>query len=113
MQEVILENRVEQTWSKKRILSIYLNRVYLGPGVYGLGEAAHHYFAKPPEELSAAEAALIAGLVKSPHLLDPLKYPEKAHERKRYVLNTMREAGFLFSEEYDKAMAERLAIVKP
>jgi membrane peptidoglycan carboxypeptidase len=103
-----LEIRLERTWEKKRILDVFLNEIYLGNDCYGLGAAAHRYFGKPAEQLSVAEAALLAGLVRSPSRYNPVKYPDKADERKRDVLEAMLRAGFLSPDECRKALAEPL-----
>jgi penicillin-binding protein 1A len=104
----ILEIRLERTWDKKRILGIFLNEIYLGNGCHGLGAASRRYFGKPAKQLSVAEAALIAGIAKGPSRYNPLTYPDKVDERKRYVLEVMLRAGFLSPDECRKAMAEPL-----
>jgi penicillin-binding protein 1A len=103
-QEVILARRVEQSLSKEEILYLYLNQIYYGHGRYGVEEAARFYFGKGVHELSVAEAALVAGLPQSPERLSPLKHPEAAKERQRYVLEQMARRGYL-----EVAEAERLA----
>jgi penicillin-binding protein 1A len=104
----ILEIRLERTWEKKRILDVFLNEIYLGNDCYGLGAASQRYFGKPAEHLSVAEAALLAGLVRSQSQYNPVKYPDRADERKRYVLEVMLRAGFLSPDECRKAKEESL-----
>jgi penicillin-binding protein 1A len=103
-QEVILARRVEGSLAKEEILYLYLNQIYYGHGRYGVEEAARFYFGKGVAELTVAEAALLAGLPQSPERLSPLKHPEAAKERQRYVLEQMARRGYL-----EVAAAERLA----
>ncbi|MCP5056337.1 MAG: PBP1A family penicillin-binding protein [bacterium] len=95
IRELILARRIEQRFSKDEILYLYLNQIYFGAGAYGIGEAAHTYFGKAIGEIDASEAALLAGLPKAPGRNSPYLNPERAEERRVYVLNRMREEGFL------------------
>ena len=107
----ILAIRLEKTWSNEKILWVFLNQIYLGNGCYGLGEAANHYFGKSAERLSVAEAALIAGLVRSPYHHNPKKTLLKAEERRRFVLNSMLSAGFISLADFENAVTEPVSVV--
>jgi len=109
--EVILAVRLERELTKADILSIYLNHVYLGHGAYGVAAAARTYFGKEVEDLTIAEAAMLAGLVASPTKYAPHRNMELARERQRYVLGHMRQDSFISDAEYQAALAEPLALV--
>ena len=111
MKEVILAYRLERELTKAEILSIYLNHVYLGHGAYGVGAAAEAYFGKDVDDLTIAEAALLAGLVASPSKYAPHRNMQLARERQRYVLGHMREDKYISDSEYEAALAEPIALV--
>ena len=111
MKELILAVRLERELTKADILSIYLNHVYLGHGAYGVAAAARTYFGKEVEDLTIAEAAMLAGLVASPTKYAPHRNMELARERQRYVLGHMRQDSFISDAEYQAALAEPLALV--
>ncbi len=92
-QELALALRVEERYPKNRILSMYLNQVYLGNNVYGIGTASQFYFHKPASELTVREGALLAGIIRAPAYYDPLKRPKKALLRRNDVLNRMIALG--------------------
>lgn len=93
--EVLLAVWLEWKFTKDDILTMYLNRVYLGGGTFGIEAAAQRYFNKSSRELSVFEAAVIAGLLKAPSRYSPSSNPEKAKERAKTVLQLMQEAGFI------------------
>jgi penicillin-binding protein 1A len=105
IRELILARRLEQHLSKDEILFLYLNESYFGSGAYGIAEASRTYFAKQPAELSVAEAALLAGMPKAPGRFSPHLDPERAEERRRWVLDRMLEEGFIDAEAHSKAQA--------
>ncbi len=105
VREILLARRIEQRFDKQAILYRYLNHIYFGSGAYGVAEAARTYFDKPLGQLSASEAALIAGLPKAPGKFSPFQDPERAEERRRYVLKRMLEVGSLDQAAYDAALA--------
>jgi len=109
--ELILAVRLERELTKAEILSIYLNHVYLGHGAYGVGAAAETYFGKEVEDLTIAEAAMLAGLVASPTKYAPHRNMQLARERQRYVLGHMRDDHYISDAEYDAALAEPIALV--
>ncbi|MFD1017775.1 transglycosylase domain-containing protein [Thalassobacillus hwangdonensis] len=97
--EVMAAIYLERNYSKEEILELYLNSIYFGSGVYGIGEASHHYFNKPVTELTAAEGAVLAALPKAPNTYSPLKNPEEALKRRNVVLNRMHDLKMISTEE--------------
>jgi penicillin-binding protein 1A len=95
IRELVLARRLEQRFSKDEILFLYLNEIYFGSGAYGIAEAARTYFAKDVSELEVAEAALLAGMPKAPGRFSPHVNPERAEQRRRWVIDRMREEGFI------------------
>src|SRR5689334_5208048 len=113
LQEVELALWLERKHSKAEILELYLNRVYFGSGAYGVEAAAQRYFGKSARNVTVQEAAMLAGLVKSPSRLAPNRNPEGAEKRAQTVLAAMAEAKFI-TEAQAKASIGHLAIaVKP
>ena len=92
-QEFALALRVEERYTKNRIFGMYLNQVYLGHGVYGIGTASEYYFHKPASELTLTEGALLAGMIRAPAYYDPIEKPRKATLRRNDVLNRMMSLG--------------------
>jgi penicillin-binding protein 1A len=109
--ELILAVRIEKELTKAEILSIYLNHVYLGNGAYGVGAAAETYFGKDVENLTVAEAGLLAGLVASPSKYAPHRNIEAARVRQAYVLERMKQDGYISETEFQSALVEPIAIV--
>lgn len=95
VQEVLLALWLEHRFSKDQILTLYLNRVYLGAGTYGVDAAARRYYGTPASGLSAYQSAVIAGLLKAPSRFNPKASPRRAHARAQTVLANMVAAGFL------------------
>ena len=95
--------KLEKTFSKQEIIEFYVNVHYMGSGAYGVEQASKTYFGKSARELNLSEAALLAGLFKSPSTLDPFKYPEDAAARRKTVLNLMVRHGYITDEERDLA----------
>ncbi len=112
VQEMILALWLELRLSKKQILELYLNRVYLGAGAYGVDAAAHRYFGKSARQLNLAEAATIAGLLKAPSRYSPIADPEASQKRAQVVLAAMRDAGFISDRETTLALATRVKAVR-
>ena len=94
-QELLLALWLERKFSKAQILTIYLNRVYLGAGTYGVDAAAKKYFARPAARLNTYQAAMLAGLLKAPSRYNPLVHPDRARARTKQVLKNMVAAGYL------------------
>jgi penicillin-binding protein 1A len=106
VQEVVLAVALEQRYSKDQILGMYLNRVYFGHGAYGIGAASRTYFNKDAKDLTAAQAAFLAGLIQAPSLYDPAVRYDYAHDRELYVLQGMVQTGALTSDDAEKAAQE-------
>jgi penicillin-binding protein 1A len=111
LKEIVLAVRLERELKKADILSIYLNHVYLGHGAYGVGAAAQTYFGKEVEDLTIAEAAMLAGLVASPTKYAPTHNMKLARERQAYVLGHMRDDHYISDAEYQAALVEPIALV--
>lgn len=109
--EIILALRIESVLTKKQILQLYLNKIYLGNGAYGVGAAARIYFGKKVSELSLSEAATLAGLPKAPSYYNPAAYPERARERRAYVLRRMHELDYITDRQYQTALAKPVETV--
>lgn len=105
IQEALLALWLEHKFTKDQILTIYLNRVYLGSGTFGLAAASQHYFAKKPQDLSLYEAAVIAGLLKAPSKYSPSNNPQLADQRAAQVLDNMVKEGHISDGARDAALA--------
>ena len=110
LKEMLLALRIERAFSKDRILELYLNEIFLGNRSYGVASAALNYFDKSLDELTVAEAALLAGLPKAPSTYDPVNHPEAALQRRNYVIGRMLEDGYITPEEAAAARAEPIAL---
>ncbi|TPW26464.1 transglycosylase domain-containing protein [Pararhizobium mangrovi] len=104
IQELMLAFWLEHKFTKDQILDMYLNRVYFGSGAYGVQAAARTYFHEDAKDVTLAQAALIAGLVKAPSRLSPLNHPKQAHQRQRVVLYAMKDAGYIDQGDIDAAL---------
>ncbi|HEY3640288.1 MAG TPA: PBP1A family penicillin-binding protein [Xanthobacteraceae bacterium] len=113
LQELVLALWIERKFSKSEILELYLNRVYFGSGAYGVEAAAQRYFGKGAREVKLAEAAMLAGLVKSPTRLAPSRNPDGAERRAQIVLAAMADANFITETMAKSAMAQPAHAVKP
>ena len=109
--EIALTLRVENRYSKDEILTHYLNRIYFGAGAYGIEQAARTYFGRPSRDLTDAESALLAGIIRGPHLFSPLRKPEAALEQRRQTLDRMAAMGFINKEQRDAINAQPLKLV--
>ncbi len=108
IQEALLAIKIEKTLEKDQILELYLNQIYLGQRSYGFSAAAQVYFAKPLQELTLAESALLAGLPKAPSGYNPFYRPKKAIARQHEVLRDMQRYGFIDKAQFDEAIAQEL-----
>ncbi len=113
IQEALLALWLERRFSKQELLAIYFNRVYLGAGTYGADAAARRYFGKPVGELSLAECAMIAGLLKAPPRFNPAADPAAARARTAEVIDNMVEAGFIDAAAAEGAKLAPLDLVGP
>ena len=105
LQEALLALWLENKFSKEKILELYLNRVYLGAGNYGIDAASRHYFSKPATQLNLQESALLVGLLKAPSRYAPTRDPALARKRTQQVLLNMQDAGALTDKQVKKALA--------
>lgn len=112
VQEVILAIWMEKKFSKKQILSIYMNRVYFGAGAYGIDAASYKYFQKSAKKLTLCEAARLAGLLKSPSQFSPFYNYEKSNERLKIILDQMVEKKYISEAEKDEAILESKKEIK-
>ena len=108
--EALLSFKIEASLSKDQILEIYFNQIYLGQRAYGFAAAAQIYFGKSLAQLSASEAAMLAGLPKAPSSFNPVVNPRRAKQRQLYVLRRMRELGHITDEQLAQAQAAPLAV---
>jgi len=106
IKEIFLALRIENELSKDEILELYLNKILLGHRAYGVGAAADVYYGKPVGELSLAQCAMLAALPKAPSRINPITSPERAMNRRDYVLGRMLELGFITTAEYETAKNE-------
>jgi penicillin-binding protein 1A len=112
IKEALLAMKIERTFSKEKILELYLNEIYLGMGAYGIAAASLLYFDKSVHELTVAEAAYLAALPKAPNNYHPFRQRERAFERRNYVLDRMAEDRYISAQEAEKAKKEPLRITQ-
>ncbi|MBO6894503.1 MAG: PBP1A family penicillin-binding protein [Roseibium sp.] len=112
IQELVLAFWLEAEYSKDEILEMYLNRVYLGSGAYGVDAAARRYFGKSARLLTIAEAATIAGLLKAPSRYSPARNPDLAEDRAQLVLAAMHEENYISADEAKNALAAPAKVVR-
>jgi len=103
MQEMLLAMQIERHFTKPQIFTLYANQIYLGHGVYGFEAASEYYFSKPARQLTLDEAALLAGLPKSPGYYSPINHPEHALRRRNLVINSMLEDGKITAAQAARA----------
>ncbi|HEY2876065.1 MAG TPA: transglycosylase domain-containing protein, partial [Reyranella sp.] len=112
IREAILAFRIEGTYSKERILELYLNEIYLGGGNYGVASAALNYFDASLGQLTLSEIAYLAALPKAPNSYSLRRHEKEAYARRDYVLGRMRDDGYITGEEEKAAKAEKLTLRK-
>jgi len=108
--ELLLTLKIEASLSKDQILDLYMNQIYLGQRAYGFAAASRAYFGKPLAEISAAEAAMLAGIPKAPSRDNPIANFSRAKARQLYVLGRMHLLGYLTDDEYSAAQAQDIVI---
>ncbi|MGR0304692.1 penicillin-binding protein PBP1a [Acinetobacter beijerinckii] len=104
--EVFLARKIEQNLTKQEILSSYVNKIFLGKNAYGIAAAARIYYNKNINQLTIAQMAMIAGLPKAPSKYNPVVNPERALERRNWILGRMLQLGYINQGQYQKAVAE-------
>jgi len=110
VREALLSLQIEKEFSKNKILYLYLNQIYMGHGLYGIEAASELYFGKHIRELNIAESALLAGLARAPSRDDPIKHFNRAKLRQKYVLERMKDEGFINDEQFQQALKRKLTI---
>lgn len=110
VREATLSLQIEKNFSKEKILFLYLNQIYLGHGAYGVEAAARTYFNKSAKELGVAESAMLAGLPQAPSRYSMITHFDRAKARQKYVLERMREEGYITPEQEMEALDERIEI---
>ncbi len=108
--EIFLARRIEEHFDKQKIIELYLNRIYFGGGLYGAEAAARGYFGKSAREMSLAECATLAGLIKSPNRLSPWTDRAVSLEARNYALDRMRDLDFISRERCAIARGEKVII---
>ena len=111
IKEALLALKIERTYSKDKILELYLNQIYLGLGAYGVAAASLLYFDKSVHELSIAQAAYLAALPKGPSMLQPFRFHDRAIERRNWVIDRMAENGYITAQQAEQAKKEPLNVV--
>lgn len=103
--ELFLARKLEEQLTKKEILTLYVNKIYLGQGAYGIQAAAKQYYSKSLDNLTLAEMAMLAGLPKAPSKYNPVANPERAIERRNWILGEMLKMGSITQAQHDEAVA--------
>ena len=111
--EIMLAQRLENRYDKATLLCQYLSRIYFGQNCYGLREAARTYFGKEIKELNTAESALLAGIVRAPSLINPVRNAERAVKARDETLQRMRELNYISQTEYEQAVKEPVSSTQP
>lgn len=108
IKEIFIALHIEQLLSKEEILTLYVNKIYLGHRSYGFGAAAHVYFGKTMDELTLSEIAVLAGLPKAPSTMNPIYSVDRATTRRNVVLGRMLSEEYITQQEFDDAVAESI-----
>ena len=111
--EIFLARKIEQNLSKEEILTLYVNKIFLGKNAYGIAAAAKIYYNKSLDELSIAQMAMISGLPKAPSKYNPVVNPTRALERRNWILGRMLQLGYINQSQYQKAIAEHVNLDMP
>ncbi len=111
--EVFLARKIEQNLTKEEILTLYVNKIFLGKNAYGIAAAAKIYYNKNLNELTIAQMAMIAGLPKAPSKYNPVANPERALERRNWILGRMLQLGYINQQEYQASIAEPINLNMP
>lgn len=106
IKEAFLAVKIERELDKDQILELYLNKIFLGYRAYGVGAASEVYYGRSPGQLTLAQCAMIAALPKAPSRINPITSPERALERRNYVLGRMLELGYIDQARHDQAVRE-------
>ncbi len=112
LREIFRALSLEEKYTKIDVLEAYLNRIWFGGMVYGVGAASQHYFGKEPADLTIAESAILAGMIRSPGSMNPYSNLEKCRERQVYAIESMYEQGIISTSEYNSAMKEKVQFAR-
>jgi len=112
IKEAILAFRIERAYSKKRIMELYLNQIYLGQGTYGIAAASLEYFDKAVRELNYSEAALLAALPRAPSKYNPYKSIDIATKRRNFVIKNLFENSYITKKEYENLIKKKIKLKK-
>jgi len=110
--EVLLTFKLEHMLSKEQILEIYMNQIFLGRRAYGFASASQIYFGKPLQNVTIAEAAMLAGLPQAPSAYNPVRNPKRARARQLYIIDRMVENGFITPEQAEQAKAQEIKLYR-
>ncbi len=110
VQEAMLAVQIERRFTKPQIFALYANQIFLGHGVYGFEAASEFYFSKPARQLTLTEAALLAGLPKSPAYYSPINHPDRAMKRRNLVINAMLEDGKITAAQAEDARSSPIVL---
>ncbi|MFB2538284.1 penicillin-binding protein 1A [Acinetobacter sp. c3-l95] len=108
--EIFLARKIEQNLTKEEILTLYVNKIFLGKNAYGIQAAARIYYDKDLKQLTLAEKAMLAGLPKAPSRFNPVVNPERALERRNWILGRMLQLGYINQAAYDAAISEPIQL---
>ncbi|UIF85948.1 penicillin-binding protein 1A [Cupriavidus sp. UYPR2.512] len=108
--EMLLAYKIEANLNKDQILELYMNQIYLGQRAYGFDSAARAYFGKSVRDVTPAEAAMLAGLPKAPSAYNPVVNPRRAKVRQEYILQRMRDLGYITPDQYEQAVHAELKV---
>ncbi len=111
--EIFLARKIEQNLTKEEILTLYVNKIFLGKNAYGIAAAGKIYYNKSLDELSLAQMAMISGLPKAPSKYNPVANPKRALERRNWILGRMLQLGYIQQNQYQPAIAEPLNLDMP
>ena len=111
--EIFLARKIEQNLTKEEILTLYVNKIFLGKNAYGIAAAAKIYYNKNLDQLSIAQMAMIAGLPKAPSKYNPVVNPTRALERRNWILGRMLQLGYINQTQYKQAIAEPVNLDMP
>ncbi|MFH7766793.1 penicillin-binding protein PBP1a [Acinetobacter sp. BSP-28] len=111
--EIFLARKIEQNLTKEEILTLYVNKIFLGKNAYGIAAAAKIYYNKNLDQLSIAQMAMIAGLPKAPSKYNPVVNPTRALERRNWILGRMLQLGYINQAQYKQAIAEPINLDMP
>lgn len=111
--EVLLALKIESQLTKEQILEVYMNQIYLGQRAYGFSAASEIYFGKPLKDITVAEAAMLAGLPQAPSAYNPIANPKRATQRQLYIIDRMRDSGFITQQQHDEARTQQLKYRTP